>query len=194
MFSRLKFFLSTHKQKLIVGILILIILILLIVAILVLRFWKSGTYKTTTFVSSKKDFSIILSDNLEMNVYNNSSYDLLLKSTSESNKNTIAISSFTEINSIYPLQDIIEADKKNYISQFENVSNISEISEGNLSKNLYNFHKYSFETNKLYLEVYWIEFNNKYYIFDFVSDKNSSVSLKSNINSILETLEFVHSN
>ena len=192
MFLRLKFFLSAHKQKFIISILILTILVLIIIAILTLKLWKNGTNKTTTFISSKKDFSIILSDTLEMNIYNNNSYDLLLKSKSD--KNTIAISSFTEINSIYPLLDIIEADKKNYISQFENVSNISEISEGNLSKSLYNFHKYSFETNKLYVEVYWIEFNNKYYIFDFASDKNSSVNLKSNINSILETLEFTLSN
>ena len=33
-----------------------------------------------------------------------------------------------------------------------------------------------------------------YYVFDFVSDKNSSIDLKSNITSILETLEFKNFN
>lgn len=192
MLLRLKDFFSLHKKKIIIVILSIIVLVLLIIAISMAKFWKSGTYKTTTFVSSKKDFSITLSDTLEMNIYTTDSYDLLLKSVS--NKNIIAISSFNEIDSIYSFQDIINADKNNYISQFENVTNVSEISEGHLDKSSYNFHKYSFETNELYVEVYWIKFNNKYYIFDFAHDKNSSIDLKSSINSILETLEFTLSN
>ncbi len=192
MFLRLKDFLLFHKKKIIIAILLLIILILFIVAISVIKTWKSGTYKTTTFVSSKKDFSITLPDTLEMNIYTNESYDLLVKSVS--NKNVIAVSAFDKIDSIYSFGDIINADKSHYIAQFQNVTNISDVSAGTLNKSSYNFHKYSFETNELYVEVYWVEFNNKYYIFDFANDKNSSIDLKSSINSILETLEFTLSN
>lgn len=189
MFLQMKMFFSMHKQKIFIILLSIITIILVVVAAHVLSFYKSGTYKTTTFVSTKKDFSITLQDNLEMDLSGNNNYELLLKSTN--NNNVIAVSR-TEKNPIYSIKDLIEADKTNYTSQYEEPQNISEINLGKLKN--YSYYKYSFDAKEHYVEVYWFEVNNYYYVFDFVSDKNSSIDLKSNITSILETLEFKNFN
>ena len=46
MFLRLKDFVLFHKKKIIIAILLVIVLILFIIALSVVKFWKSGTYKT----------------------------------------------------------------------------------------------------------------------------------------------------
>lgn len=185
MFLQMKMFFSMHKQKIFIILLSIITVILIVVAAHVLSFYKSGTYKTTTFVSSKKDFSITLQDNLNMDISGNSEYELLLKSAD--NNNVIAVAR-TEKNPIYSTKELIDADKTNYTSQYENPQNISEINLGKLKD--YSYYKYSFETEEYFVEVYWLEANNYYYVFDFAADKNSSIDLKSNIITILETLEF----
>lgn len=186
MFLQLEMFFSRHKQQIILIILAIIIIALIIAAVAVLSFWKKGSYKTTTFLSKDKSISITLEDNLEMDILNNnsSSHDLLL--TSVSNNNTIAVSK-TDKNPVYSASEFVSADKSNYASEFENSKNISDISQGNISG--YTYYKYSFETDTSYIEVYWIDANNIYYVLDFACDKNSNIDLKSNITKILDSLK-----
>lgn len=190
MLLQLRMFLSRHKQHILIILLSLITIALIIAAVFVLSFWKKGSYKTTTFMSADKDISLTLEDNLGMDIYNNNdSHKLLL--TSASNENTIAVSK-TEKHPVYSMQEFVNADKSNYASEFENSKNISDISQGTLKG--YTYYKYSFETDISYIEVYWLDVNNNYYVLDFACDKNSELDLKSNISTILDTLTISNSN
>ena len=186
MFLQLEMFFSRHKQKIILITLAVIVIALIIACVCVLSFWKKGSYKTTTFLSKDKSISLTLENNLGMDIFNNNSTDHILLLTSASSKNTIAISK-TEKNPVYSSSDFVNADKSNYATEFENSKNISDISQGTILG--YTYYKYSFETDTSYVEVYWIDTNDYYYVIDFACDNNSNIDLKSNINKILDTIE-----
>lgn len=190
MFFQIKMFLSIHKKLILLILLSIITIILLVVAGFVIAFRNKGTYKTTKFISVDKDFSITLNDTLKMDLVNKNNYKLYIASIDNNNKNIIAVST-TDINPLYSMEELVNADKTNYVSEFENVSNVSETFITPIKgKTCY---KYSFDTKDSYIEVYWINMNNVYYVFDFACNKKATTDLKSNINNILNTLEFTNS-
>lgn len=191
MLLELRMFLSRHKQHILVIFLSLLTISLIIAAVFVVSFWKKGSFKTTTFMSSDKEISLTLEDNLGMDIHisNDSSHALLL--TSASNGNTIAVSK-TDKNSVYTMSDFVNADKSNYATEFENSQNVSDISQGSLKG--YTYYKYSFETDESYIEVYWFDVNDNYYVIDFACDKDGDIDLKPYISSIIDTLQIENSN
>lgn len=187
MFFQIKMFFSIHKKLIFIILLSIITVALIIVAGLVIAFRNKGSYKTTKYISVNKDFSITLQDNLEMDLSNKSGYKLYITSIDKNVKNIIAVST-TDLNPLYTMEELVNADKTNYVSEFENSSNVSETFITTVKgKSCYN---YSFDTDSSYIEVYWINANNTYYVFDFACDKKSPVNLKANITNILNTLEF----
>ena len=52
----------------------------------------------------------------------------------------------------------------------------------------------SFETDESYIEVYWFDVNDNYYVIDFACDKDGDIDLKPYISSIIDTLQIENSN
>jgi len=185
----IKEFLEIHKQKILIITLAIIALVLIIVAVLmVLSLHKKNLEEKnlTKFMSSDQKIAITLPDNLSMDIVTDPSYELLLNSISDGN--AIGISK-TQKNPIYTFDQFASSDKSTYISNFENPQNITEISRQSINQNTYL--KYSFNTQDAYIEVYWIEKNDFYYIIDFACDTKSGASdLKDNINTIMNSLTF----
>lgn len=121
--------------------------------------------KTSIFYSNDNSISVEL-----LNSYNLKKFDsdYLLELRSDDNLN-IFIDSQPAIEN-KTLSDIINKEKENYISNFENSSNISEIKEISINDNqiyTYSFHYLDTSLNAtFYLQVMWLQINDKYYIID----------------------------
>ena len=185
----LKTFFSMNKQKIIIAALSILIVILLIIAILLIFAFKNKTQEEkdlTKFLSSSKNVSLTLPDSLDMDIVTDRDYELLLNSIHDGN--AIGISK-TQKNPLYTFEQFINSDRETYISSFENPKNVTDISSGTVNDIPY--YKYSFNTNESYIEVYWIERNDAYYIIDFACDtKSGSSDLKGNIQEIMNSLTF----
>lgn len=121
---------------------------------------------TSTFYDENKSLSIVLPNKYGLEKLN-SNKDYLIELKSPQNL-TILISKKELING-RKLSNIIFADRKSYIKNFNEPSNISEISSIPINNDLeaytYNFN-YLIENQKLNLQTIWIESQNCYYIID----------------------------
>lgn len=191
MFYNFKMFVSMHKQKIIIISLSILIIVLILVAcalVFALRKKTAETKDLTKFFNANKDISITLPDSLDMDIVTDSDYELLLNSATDSN--AIGISK-TQKNPIYTFEQFIDSDKSIYVSDFEDVQDLTDITKGNANDIPY--YKYSFKTSESYIEVYWFERNDAYYIVDFACDtKNGASDLKGNIEEIINSLTFVN--
>ena len=126
---------------------------------------KTTQNKTSIFSSEDKSISIEL-----LNTYNLKKYksDYLLELRSDDNLNI-----FIDKNQAIEnknLSDLMNKEKENFISTFENSSNISEIKKISINNNevyTYSFHYLDKKINTtFYLQVMWIQIDDKYYTFD----------------------------
>ena len=88
--------------------------------------------------------------------------------------------------------ELVEADLKSYVSQFENSSNISNVSEFDRGgKPAYTYSLHYLDTNTktaFYIQTIWIEHNNKYYIIDIEFPLNSLNENSKIINEVLNSI------
>ena len=121
---------------------------------------------TNTFYDENKSLSIALPNtyNLEKSTFNNN-YLIELKS---SQALKILISK-KDIISGRKLSDIVFADRNSYIKNFQEISNVSEISSISVNKDLESY-IYSFDyledKQKFNLKIIWIETEEGYYVID----------------------------
>ena len=138
---------------------------------------ENSINQSTIFYSDDKSISVELLNSYKLKKYK-SDYLLELRSHDDLN---IFISKNPVIKD-KNLSDLIEKEKNNYISNFENTSNISESKNININENTvytYSFHYLDTNLNTtFYLQVMWIQIGNNYYTFDieFPLDKLSFFS------------------
>lgn len=126
---------------------------------------KSTQNKTSIFSSDDKSISIELLNSYKLEEYDS---DYLLELRSSDNLNI-----FVDRNQAIEnrnLSDLMNKEKENFISTFENSSNVSEVKEISINNNqvyTYSFHYLDKKINTtFYLQVMWIQIDDKYYIFD----------------------------
>ena len=130
--------------------------------------------QSTIYYSDDQNISIEMLNSYKLKKYKS---DYLLELRSHDNLNI-----FIEKNSAIEnknLADLIEKEKNNYISSFENTSNISETKTITINENpvyTYSFHYLDSNLNTtFYLQVMWLQLGNEYYTFniEFPLDKLS---------------------
>ena len=121
----------------------------------------------TVFFDKNKTISVELSKQYQFSQYN-SSNNYLLELRTPNNLN-IFISS-KDIITNRDLSAVASADLHSYIENFNGYSNLSFLKEFNIGEKIaytYSFHYLDSSTNTpYYLQIIWLEDNNKYYIFD----------------------------
>ena len=135
---------------------------------------ENNINQSTIFYSDDKSISIELLNSYKLKKYE-SDYLLELRSHDDLNIFITKNSAIENKN----LVDLIEKEKNNYISTFENTLNISE--SKNIIINGNNVYTYSFHyldqnlNTTFYLQVMWLQIGNDYYTFDveFPLDKLS---------------------
>ncbi len=150
----------------IISLFFLVILIELLSNVLNKKNNNQNIVTTNTFYDENKSLSIALPNtyNLEKSTFNNN-YLIELKS---SQALKILISK-KDIISGRKLSDIVFADRNSYIKNFQEISNVSEISSISVNKDLESY-IYSFDyledKQKFNLKIIWIETEEGYYVID----------------------------
>lgn len=130
--------------------------------------------QSTVYYSDDKSINIELLNSYKLKKYQS---DYLLELRSHDDLNI-----FIEKNPAIEnknLADLIEKEKNNYISSFENTSNISESKTITINEKpvyTYSFHYFDKKLNTtFYLQVMWMQVKNDYYTFnvEFPLDKLS---------------------
>ena len=150
---------------------------------------QTSTKTETTFLSSNQNFSLTLPNSYNLKQFETkSNYILELKNENNFNIFVSEENSIPNINFV----DLVNADIQSYVSQFENSSNISNVSEFDRGGNpayTYSLHYLDPNTKTaFYLQTIWLEFNNKYYIIDIEFPLNSLNENSSIINDILNAI------
>ena len=189
---------SFHKElniKKIIFVIVLALCIIIISSIIIIKilFAKPeekipDSYNTFT----DKNNSIILTLPEKYGLYqvtpeNNRSLQL------KSNKNLGIFVSCENLLSNRKLFDIVSADIDTYTKEFNDVSNISDLGQFTINDSLgytYSFNYLDPQTNvTYYLQVIWIEINDRYYIIDFEFPSEDLNDYTDIINETLDNLK-----
>ena len=161
-----------HKKLIIILTIILIICVIAGVGLFfafksgILNFKSKDTYSEQ--VSYNNSFSIDIDDTLEFEKQNkNNDYDLILKSQKYNSE--IYVSSF-DSSKVRSIEDVIEADKKDFTGKFKTISDSKEISSADISS--LKAYTYNFKSSNRLIKIYYIILKNKVYVFDFDIDKS----------------------
>lgn len=169
-------------------ILLAIIIVLIIIACVlffILKKPKQDSPKLVTFSGINSEVSLSIYDNYGFSTHEDDDYILYLKSNTSGN--IIAVSKFST-NNIRDIKKFVEADKEDYISNFSNISQVSELKEYN--SRAFPTYNYNFNyKDNMYVDVYWILKDSTLYVVDFNINKNAD-DLFSKIDKILNSLKF----
>lgn len=188
-----------RKELNIKKIILVIVLILLVLAILVfgisqiLQKKKEIEIETSSpnqkFYASNNILSLELPKSYSFIQYQPSN-NYILELRTETNLN-IFVSKETALES-KPLSEIVSADIKAYIEEFDTYSNLSEIKEFDINGSLtytYSLHYLDSKAKtSYYLQVIWIEHNSNYYILDIEFPLDSLTTNSNIINDTLNSL------
>lgn len=141
------------------------------------------------FYGNNKSISLELSKDYGFKQYKPSN-NYLLELRNENNLNIfITEENFIENKTLF---EVVSADIKAYIenfNQYSNLSNLTEFDRGGKPAYTYSFHYLDKNTNvAYYLQSMWIEYNNKYYIIDIEFPLDSLSENSKIINDILNSL------
>lgn len=160
-------------KKIIIVVLIILIIIGLIICKVLFPSEKTEVIKSnpespnSSFYSEDKKISLSLSKSYNFIQYKPTN-NYLLELRNDNNLNIFITEEKPLENQT--LSKIVSADLTYYTSQFNNVANISNISEfdrGGTPAYTYSFHYLDSKTNtEYYLQTIWIEYNENYYILD----------------------------
>ena len=160
-------------KKLILAIILILFIIIVISEILSNIFFKKNNITTddqnpnSVFYDINKTISIELSKQYELSQYK-SLNDYLIELRSPNNLNIFI--SHKDLIENRTLDEIVSADLRSYIEEYKTYSNLSDITEFSIQNNTaytYSFHYLDSSTSTpFYLQVIWLQYNNRYYIFD----------------------------
>lgn len=193
---------SFRRELNIKKIIIVVLIILIIISIILWKFFISANNseakkitsadsnnQTTTFYSENKKITLTFPNSYDFIQYKPKN-NYLLELRNENNLN-IFITKETLLDDTL-LSEIVNADLKSYVAQFNNSSNVSNISEfdrGGTPAYTYSLHYLDSKTNTAYyLQTIWIENNNDYYILDIEFPLNSLNENSKIINDILNSI------
>lgn len=188
-----------RKELNIKKIIIAILIIFIIVGLILWKVISPSEKSLSEKIKNETTNSIFYSKNKKLSLTLPNSYNFT-QFTSESNyilelRNTNNLNIFiTEENLLQNLtfSDLVEADLKSYVSNFENSSNISNVSEFDRGgKPAYTYSLHYLDTNTktaFYLQTIWLEYNNKYYIIDIEFPLNSLSENSNIINDVLNSI------
>lgn len=141
------------------------------------------------FSSKNKKFSLTLSSSYNFVQYD-SSPNYILELRNENNLN-IFVTEESLLQNL-TLAELVNADLNSYVAQFENSSNISNVSEfdrGGKPAYTYSFHYLDTNTKTAYyLQTIWFEYGDKYYIIDIEFPLNSLNENSKIINDVLNSI------
>ncbi len=183
-----KFVCNNKRILLLIGICLVVIIISILLFII---FYKEHnvpiTYKEYT--GYLNNFSIKVNENFEFDkLEENPEYELILES--QKFNSSIYVSSF-DSTSVRSIETVINSDKDDFSSKFENVSDISDITSLEISE--YNVYEYHFTSNNKYIQVYYILADDKAYVLDFYIDinKNYEYNLKDSTKEIISSFKIL---
>ena len=141
------------------------------------------------FYSKNKNFSLTLSSS-----YNFVQFDPaeshILELRNENNLN-IFVAEENLLQNL-TLAELVEADLKSFVAQFEkssDISNVTEFDRGGKPAYTYSFHYLDSNTKTAYyLQTIWIEYNDRYYIIDIEFPLNSLNENSKIINDVLNSI------
>ena len=141
------------------------------------------------FYSKNKNFSLTLSSS-----YNFIQFDPaeshILELRNENNLN-IFVAEENLLQNL-TLAELVEADLKSFVAQFEkssDISNVTEFDRGGKPAYTYSFHYLDSNTKTAYyLQTIWIEYNDRYYIIDIEFPLNSLNENSKIINDVLNSI------
>ena len=166
------FFYNYKKLIIISSAILALIIVATIAGFVFLRMRSSNSSSDFTYsklISYDNVFSITVNDVFDFKKQDkNDDYNLILKSYNYNS--SIYISSF-DLSKIRSIEDVLNSDKKIFLSNFQNASEISELSSKNISD--YKVYEYHFKTSNRIIQNYYVLTENKIYIFDFDIDKNN---------------------
>ena len=167
------------KEKLTPGKIIILVIVLLFLLILIIEMVSHISKKTeekiieetnpnTTFFSKDSTLSLEIAKKYEFKQFHvNENYLLELRS----NRNLDIFVSHKDKIEGKNLSEVVSADKRAFLDEFDSSSNISDQQEIKVPNNLpaftYSFQYLDKNTNKAYyLQVIWIETDDGYYVID----------------------------
>lgn len=183
-------------------VLIISIIVILIIGIIIFLFVNSKknivpsipikSDGISSFTDTTNSFNISLPEKYSLTKFDsNTNHVLELKS---SNILYIAFAKKDLSSSWFSETDLIQKDKEQYISSFENTFNVSEIASYSL--NSLQIFSYTFEytySEKPYCsEVFWVKNNSEYYVIDINYLKDSQEQYSELSQYILNNLKFIN--
>lgn len=176
-----------------------LIVIFLIFIIVISRTLKNNSATTlenqlsssssTTFFDKENILGITLPKkyNLSLSPEDNNEHILNLKSDKNLN---ISITK-TDLIENKTIEEICNLDKEHYITNFENVKNVSNLTESKVKEYpayTYTFN-YSVSDVEIFFQTIWIKCENNYYILDVSFPQNDFEQFTNLINEILNSFE-----
>lgn len=187
-----------RKELNIKKILIVILLILIITGLILWKVFSPSERSSlkikdeiteSKFYSKNKTFSLTLSNSYNF-IQFEPDQNHILELRNENNLNIFVAEENSLQNST--LAELVEADLKSYVAQFEkssDISNVSEFDRGGKPAYTYSLHYLDKNTKTAYyLQTIWIEYNNKYYIIDIEFPLNSLNENSKIINDVLNSI------
>ena len=175
---------SKKKIIIIVAIVVLVAVIILISLLGSSNKEKKKEFSPKSFTTTDSAITLTVPGNFEFEEQKDDSFILSIKSSNTSSGIYI---SKVEIQSIRDLSKYLETDKKNFVSSFQNTSNVSDITETSIKDlRTYNYH-FNYDSN--YVDVYWIFKNSTFYVLDFDSHQSGN-NLSDHISEIIDSLNF----
>lgn len=184
-----------NKKKIIIVVLLILIITGLILWKIFSPSEKSFSLKIkeeiteSKFYSKNKTFSLTLSNSYNF-IQFKPDQNHILELRNEKNLNIFVAEENLLQNST--LAELVNADLKSYVAQFEkssDISNVSEFDRGGKPAYTYSLHYLDKNTKTAYyLQTIWIEYNDKYYIIDIEFPLNSLNKNSKIINDVLNSI------
>lgn len=144
---------------------------------------------TTLFVDNTNRISLTLPKKYGLGLISSDENHIL---TLKSPKNLYVLIAFEEKPEGFEIKDLITKDRDSYISNYENVSNVSEVME-DLKGYYYSF-DYTNSGLDYTLETTWLKADNGYYLIDINYQKALLEEYKDIRSNVLNSISFIENN
>ena len=188
-----------RKELNIKKILIVLLIIFIITGIILWKVFSPSEESSSVKIKDEVTESKFYSKNKNFSLTLSSSYNFVQFDPAEShilelrNENNLNIFVAEEnLLQNLTLAELVEADLKSFVAQFEkssDISNVTEFDRGGKPAYTYSLHYLDTNTKTaFYIQTIWIEHNNKYYIIDIEFPLNSLNENSKIINEVLNSI------
>lgn len=188
-----------RKELNIKKILIVLLIIFIITGIILWKVFSPSEESSSVKIKDEVTESKFYSKNKNFSLTLSSSYNFVQFDPAEShilelrNENNLNIFVAEEnLLQNLTLAELVEADLKSFVAQFEkssDISNVTEFDRGGKPAYTYSFHYLDSNTKTAYyLQTIWIEYNDRYYIIDIEFPLNSLNENSKIINDVLNSI------